>query len=110
MDVQMPFELADEYKSACQRVRVVTEAWGERELFCADCDSGRLRRTPHNTRCVDLFCESCRSTFQLKAGRGALPKVIPDGAYATMVSSIRENRAPNLLLLRYDLVSWRVNS
>jgi len=110
MDVRMPFELATGYASSCQKVRVVTEAWGERELFCADCDSGRLKRTPHNTRSVDLFCQNCNSTFQLKAGRGQLPRIIPDGAYAAMVGSIRENRTPNLLLLRYDSGNWNVIS
>jgi len=106
----MPFKLAEHYTSACQRVRVVTEAWGERELFCANCDSATLTRTPHNTRCVDLVCKRCEATFQLKSGQGRLPRMIPDGAYSAMISSIRENRAPNLLVLRYDLVSWRVNS
>lgn len=104
----MPVELAEGYKSACQRVRVLTETWAERELFCAECESSSLKRTPHNTRSVDLYCGRCNSIFQLKAGEGRLPRVIPDGAYSTMIDSLRNDRAPNLFLLRYNVLSWQV--
>ena len=106
----MPFDLATNYESKCQKVRVISEAWSERELFCADCESAALRRTPHNTTGVDLVCQQCASTFQLKAGEGRLPKTIPDGAYSTMIALIRENRAPNFFLLRYDGQNWCVKS
>lgn len=110
MDLRLPMELAAGYKSPCQRVRVLTEAWAERELFCADCESISLKRTPHNTRSVDLYCGQCNSIFQLKAGEGRLPRVIPDGAYSAMIDSLRNDRAPNLFLLRYDVLSWSVST
>ena len=33
---------------------------------------------------------------------------ITDGAYTAMVAAIREDRTPNLLLMRYALATWEV--
>jgi type II restriction enzyme len=106
----MPKELAERFSSPTQQTRVISEAWAERELFCAACTSPNLKRTPNNTRCTDLICANCESCFELKAGAGKLPAIIPDGAYESMIASIRANKAPNLLLLRYDLSTWRVTN
>jgi type II restriction enzyme len=109
MDLQMPTALGIGYKSPCQKARVITEAWAERELFCTDCTFDSLRRLPHNSRSVDFVCADCNTPFQLKAGIGALGRSIPDGAYDAMICSIRENRTPNLLLLRYHPLTWQVS-
>jgi len=50
----MTGQLAAAYKSNSQRARVVTEAWGEDNLYCPNCSSPKLSRLSHNTRASDL--------------------------------------------------------
>jgi type II restriction enzyme len=108
MNLQMPALLASGYKSKCQQARVVTEGWGGKELFCANCDSPELSRLANNYKSADLICPRCDAPFQLKATSGSIGRKISDGAYRTMVSAIRADRTPNLLLLRHDQTSWCV--
>jgi type II restriction enzyme len=108
MQLQMPAELAQSYKSKAQQARVVTEAWGKAELFCANCNSTSLGETPANNRAIDFVCPNCSAPFQLKAKNSFIGKTIHDGAYTAMLQAIREDRTPNLLLMRYTLPTWRV--
>lgn len=104
----MPVQLAQGYESKAQQARVVAEAWGKTELFCANCNSASLGETPANTRAIDFVCPSCSAPFQLKAKTGVIGKTIHDGAYSAMLQAIREDRTPNLLVMRYALPAWRV--
>ncbi len=104
----MPAELAQSYKSKAQQARVVTEAWGKTELFCANCHSTSLGETPANNRAIDFICPRCSAPFQLKAKNGIIGNTVHDGAYSAMLQAIREDRTPNLLLMRYALPTWRV--
>jgi len=104
----MPGDLARRYKSKSQQARVVSEAWGREELFCANCDSASLDGTPANNRAIDFVCPRCSAPFQLKAKSGSVGRTVDDGAYTAMLAAIREDRTPNLLLMRYDFPAWRV--
>lgn len=104
----MPGELASNYKSRAQQARVVTEAWGRNQLFCANCDSISLISTPANNRAIDFICPRCSVPFQLKAKNGAIGSTLGDGAFTAMMAAIREDRTPNLLVLRYEWPAWVV--
>ncbi len=104
----MPAELASGYRSRSQQARVVTEAWGRRELFCANCESRFLEPTPNNSQAVDLVCPRCAALFQLKAKGSRIGRIIDDGAYTAMLAAVREDRTPNLVLMRYDWPAWSV--
>jgi type II restriction enzyme len=108
MNLSMTGALAAAYRSGAQRARVVTEAWARSQLYCANCDSSSLGETPANNRAIDFVCPRCRAPFQLKAKHSALGETVTDGAYTAMVAAIREDRTPNLLLMRYALATWEV--
>ena len=108
MNLSMTGDLAAAYHSGAQRARVVTEAWARSQLYCANCDSSSLGETPANNRAIDFVCPSCHAPFQLKARHNALGETVTDGAYTAMVAAIREDRTPNLLLMRYALATWEV--
>jgi len=108
MNLSMTGALAAAYHSGAQRARVVTEAWARSQLYCANCDSSSLGETPANNRAIDFVCPRCRAPFQLKAKHSALGETVTDGAYTAMVAAIREDRTPNLLLMRYALATWEV--
>lgn len=106
----MPTAGLDQYKSARQRIRVSSEAWGESNLFCVNCDSPALVRTRTNTPAIDFTCPRCDAFFQLKSHGRKLGPSIPDGAYSKMSEAIAEDRTPNLLALHYEPEEWRVHN
>ena len=103
----MPHHLANNFKSPSQRARVVTEAWASRELYCPSCLAPALDATPVNHEATDYYCPACGSPYQLKSSKSGIGMRIPDGAYKSMLSAIREDRTPNLLL-SYNQVTWQV--
>jgi len=110
MQLGMPGELAAPYKSGSQRTRVVSEAWGEDNLYCSNCTSDRLRRLPTNTPALDFECPRCASLFQLKSQRHRFTTRINDAAYDKMREVILERRTPNILALHYDAAQWTVQN
>src|SRR5438552_1208490 len=93
--------LASHLTSGSQTARVVTEAWGEDNLYCAACDGDKIYRAPCNTRAIDFTCQSCGSSYQLKSGRSWNERRIPDAGYHAMMEAIEQDHTPNLLILQY---------
>jgi len=104
----MPGELAGAYKSPSQQVRVVSEAWAERNQYCPACPSDSLARFPHNEKSLDFTCKSCGSHIQLKSSRHSFGRRINDGDFKAMTETIVAGRTPSLLLLHYEHPAWEV--
>jgi len=101
---------AASYKSASQRARVVTEAWGEENLYCPNCPSPKLTRLKHNTRASDFCCPECKFWYQLKGQQSRIGSSICDGAYSAMMDAIRKDQTPNFYLMQYELATWSIRN
>jgi len=88
MNLHLPTEMADGYRSPSQRIRVMTESWASTNLYCPVCDSRRIQETKTNTEMVDFLCPKCSSCFQLKAKRDSLGKKIVDASYDAMIRAV----------------------
>jgi type II restriction enzyme len=110
VNLQLPRDGLDRYKSPSQRARIGTESWGAANFFCPSCESPALSVAPRNTVAVDYFCPSCDSPFQLKSQSKPLGFKIVDAAYSEMKRAILEDRTPNLFVLHYDLDTWAVRT
>jgi type II restriction enzyme len=108
MNLLMPGDLAHSYKSPSQQTRVVSEAWGEENLFCPCCDSNSLTRSAPNKEAIDYVCPRCDGPFQLKSRATSFAAKIVDAAYEAMKRAIVNGRTPNLLALHYDRAQWHV--
>lgn len=106
MNLDFNLDKAHGYKSPSQIARVLTEDWGERNLFCASCEQNRLKVAPDNTAVFDFVCDNCHEIYQLKSRRMPLGDKVLDAAYGPMVDSIKRNKAPNLFLLHYDAKNY----
>ena len=104
----MPGVLAESYKSPAQQARVVTESWGEENLFCPGCDSDRLTRSAPNREAIDYACPQCQELFQLKSRSTPIAGKIVDAAYDSMRRAIMSGQTPNLFALHYDKTQWGV--
>ena len=108
MNLQMPGDLAHSYKSPSQQTRVVSEAWGEENLFCPCCDSNSLTRSAPNKEAIDYVCPRCDDPFQLKSHATWFAAKIVDAAYEAMKRAVVTGQTPNLLALHYDRTQWQV--
>jgi type II restriction enzyme len=106
----MTGELSAAYKSGSQRARVVTESWGEHNLYCPNCSSAKLNRLAHNTQASDFCCPKCSFWFQLKGQKTPIGNSITDGAYESMMRAIRTDAAPSYYFMHYDLRTWTVRN
>lgn len=107
--MQCDFERGVAYKSPSQIARVVTEHWCARNLYCAACHEEQLQEMPANTKAFDFRCRNCSETYQVKSQRQLNLKKVADGAYSVMVSALKQNVAPNILVLNYSF-DWRVKN
>jgi type II restriction enzyme len=110
VNLNLPTEGLERYKSASQRARVGTESWGATNFFCPACDSPRLRSAPQGTAAIDYVCPACDSPFQLKSQSKPFGSKIVDAAYSQMKRAILEDKTPNLFVLHYDLDLWAVRT
>jgi type II restriction enzyme len=64
---------------------------------------------PANTKAFDFRCSNCSATYQVKSQQKLNLNRITDGAYSAMVSALKQNLAPNLLVLNYS-AEWKVKN
>lgn len=110
MQLALPTRDLERYKSSSQRARVATESWASENLYCPQCVSDKLRRSPANTPAVDFTCAECDSVFQLKSQSKPFAARIADAAYTAMMRAIQGDKVPNLFALHYDLRDWAVRN
>lgn len=101
-------QLANDYKSASQKVRVLTESWVDREIYCPNCGHLDIDKYSNNQPVADFYCSNCREDYELKSKQTSIGAKIVDGAYRTMMERLQSSNNPNLFLLSYDLRNFAV--
>ncbi len=102
MNLKFPEEAARNYKSPSQIIRVLTESWFKREVYCPACGCNYLAKLPNNAKMADFFCEQCGEIYELKSNKSPIGSRILDGAYYTALERITSNTNPNLFVLAYN--------
>ncbi|MGA2281562.1 MAG: DpnI domain-containing protein [Verrucomicrobiota bacterium] len=110
MNLSMTGSLADRFTSGAQRARVVTESWGESNLYCPNCSSPKLFRLRNNTKASDYSCPACGFWYQLKGQQSRIGSSIMDGAFDAMMDAIKRDETPSFYFLQYELATWRVKN
>ena len=103
-------QLATNYKSASQKVRVLTEHWVDKFIFCPNCGRLDINKYPNNQPVADFFCSNCQEEYELKSKQSAIGTKVLDGAYRTMLERLRSTNNPNFFLLNYDLSNFSVTN
>jgi type II restriction enzyme len=106
MNLSMPGQLARRYKSLSQQARVVTQAWGESNLYCPNCTSAHLHRSREGELARDFVCPKCELPFELKSQSKPIGGVLRDAGYSAMIGRIRSAETPNLFVLHYIRPDW----
>ncbi|MFC1901786.1 DpnI domain-containing protein [Chloroflexota bacterium] len=108
MNLFFETQLADDYKSPSQKVRVLTEHWVDNQVYCPNCGHSNIDRYENNKPVADFFCPHCKEDYELKSKKVAIGDKIVDGAYHTMIERLHSSNNPSLFLLSYDLQNFEV--
>lgn len=95
-------ELARNYHSLSQKVRVLTENWVNNEIYCPNCGEN-VNQYENNRPVADFFCSKCNEEYELKSKKDSVGNKIVDGAYRTMIERLQGNNNPNFFFLNYNL-------
>lgn len=102
MNLHFDEALGEKYKSKVQKIRVMSENWVEKNMFCPCCGNSHIFELKNNVPVADLKCDKCGEIFELKSKEGKIGKKINDGAYATMIERITSITNPELFVMRYS--------
>jgi type II restriction enzyme len=102
MNLSMNSEPVADDGSHSQRARVVTQSWGEKNLYCPNCSSPQLDHHTQANGDSDLGCPRCHSRFQLKGQGTRFGNSIAGGTYTAMMRAIQGDTAPSYYFLHYD--------
>ena len=94
--------LAANYQSPSQVVRVLTESWLQQNIYCPSCGNEAIESFQNNQPVADFFCSQCHEEYELKSKQGtSIGKKVADGAYHTMLERIAAENNPSFFFLCY---------
>lgn len=110
MNLSFDTKLADDYTSLSQKIRVLTEDWVDRQIYCPNCGHFNIDKYENNKPVADFFCTNCQEDYELKSKRDFVGTKIIDGAYRTMIERLQSANNPNFFLLNYNLQNFKVQN
>lgn len=102
MNLHFDEYIVQNYKSNSQKIRIMSEFWALRNLFCPCCGNTNLEKMKNNSPVADIFCRNCGEIFELKSKKNSIGTKILDGAYHTMIERITSNTNPQLFVMNYS--------
>ncbi len=108
MRLSFDLQLASNYKSQSQKIRVLSEAWVDSTIFCPNCGYLNIEKYPNNQPVADFVCSNCKEEYELKSKQDGIGSKILNGAYRTMIERLQSSNNPNFFLLNYDLERFEV--
>lgn len=109
MELTLSANIAELYSSASQKIRVMTEYWVGKTVFCPNCGSN-LTNFENNMPVADFYCGTCSEEYELKSKHGNMGSKIVDGAYITMIERLVSNNNPNFFFLTYNQSTFEIRN
>ena len=110
MNLNLRAEIANAYTNPSQKIRVITETWVGKSIYCPSCGNPELSSQKNNSPVSDFYCETCQEEYELKSKKNNLGKKILDGAYSTMISRLADSNNPSFFFLNYEARSLQVKN
>ena len=102
MNLNFNQNLAADYKSPSQIIRVLSENWVANQSYCPSCNAEPLVEFANNQPVADFYCTNCDEQYELKSKKAKLSNIINDGAYDTMIERVNSENNPNFFFLTYS--------
>ena len=110
MNLALNLAQASGYKSQPQKIRVLTENWVHRQVYCPNCGQLNIGRYGAGQPVADFYCSKCREDYELKSKKDSIGSKIVDGTYKTMIERLRSSKNPNFFFLNYNPQRFEVLS
>lgn len=110
MELNFNTDLTANYRNSSQKIRVLTEDWVGRVIFCPNCGQQDIKHYENNRPVADFYCKFCKEEYELKSKSGNISTKIVDGAYSTMIERLSSFTNPNFFMLSYDLSTYSVKN
>ena len=110
LNLQMDIRNIEKYNSNTQKIRVITETWVEKNMFCPYCGSDSISGFENNRPVADFFCPFCKEEYELKSKSTSIRGKVNDGAYATMIDRINSTNNPNFFFMHYRKNGFQVEN
>lgn len=101
MKLSFNIQLAKNYISQAQKVRVLSEDWVSNQIYCPNCGYLEIKQYPNNKPVADFYCDKCTEDFELKSKKGKIGKSVPAGAYSRMIERIYSATKPSFFFMGY---------
>src|SRR3989339_1934879 len=108
MNLSFDTKLSSKYTNLSQKIRVLTEDWVDKQVYCPNCGHLDIDKYENNKPVADFFCSNCREDYELKSKKNSVGIKIVDGAYRTMIERLQSTNNPNFFFLNYDLNNFSV--
>ena len=109
MNLLFDQNLAKNYRSPSQIVRVLTENWLGNHVYCPSCGNASISPFKNNNPVGDFYCSDCAEEYELKSKNAvSIGNTINDGAYHSMIERINANNDPNFFFLSYQKFDYSV--
>lgn len=110
MHLTLNSQLANDYTSASQKIRILTEAWVAKSIYCPNCGHIDINQYPNNRPVADFFCINCNEDYELKSKKDTVGTKIVDGAYSTMIQRLKSSNNPNFFVLNYAQSDYSIKN
>mgnify|MGYP000866507360 CR=1 FL=1 len=100
--------LITDYRNASQKIRILSENWVLREIYCPSCGES-ISEYQNNKPVADFYCPKCSEDFELKSKQGKFAKKVSAGAYSKMIERINSTQKPNFFFMSYLSEFLKVN-
>jgi type II restriction enzyme len=108
MNLVLNKDLAKQYKSNSQKIRVISELWAEENIFCPNCGS-KIKNLENNKKVSDFLCEKCLENYEQKASQKKFQGKVISSEYKTIVERLSSKNKPHFFFLHYLIGNYSVN-
>jgi len=108
MDLVLNKDLAKQYNNNSQKIRVISELWTEKNIFCPNCGSS-IKNLENNKKVSDFLCEKCFENYEQKASQKKFQGKVVSSEYKTIVERLSSKNRPHFFFLHYLINDYSVN-
>lgn len=109
MELFLNINLAKQYNSNSQKIRVVSEYWTEKNIFCPNC-GGSIKNLENNKKVSDFVCKKCFENYEQKASQKNFYGKVVSSEYKTIIKRLSSLDKPHFFFLHYLVSNYAVNN
>ena len=109
MDLILDKNLIRNYTSNSQKIRVLSESWTEKNVFCPNCGN-KIKNLENNKKVSDFLCENCLENYEQKASQKKFQGKVISSEYNTIIKRLSSKDKPHFFFLHYLVEDYNVNN